>query len=101
MPKINRSLETKPARQKAFLVGVDIKSTQHRVKGQHLSLEASLEELALLCDTAGLDVVGQMTQALESPNVSSYIGPGKVKELVTWKESYFGGAMTVSYERVE
>lgn len=87
MPKINRSLETKPARQKAFLVGVDIKSTQHRVKGQHLSLEASLEELALLCDTAGLDVVGQMTQALESPNVSSYIGPGKVKELVTWKES--------------
>ena len=78
MPKINRSLETKPGRQKAFLVGVDIKSTQHQVKGQHLSLEASLEELALLCDTAGLEVVGQMTQALESPNVSSYIGPGKV-----------------------
>ncbi len=87
MPKINRSLQTKPARQKAFLVGVDIKSTQHRAAGQHLTLEASLQELALLCDTAGLEVVGQMTQALDAPNVATYIGSGKVQELLTWKET--------------
>lgn len=87
MPKINRSHPTKPAKQKAFLVGVDIRDTQNRARGQHLDLTASMEELALLCDTAGLEVVGQITQALEAPHVATYIGPGKVAELVTWKEA--------------
>jgi GTP-binding protein HflX len=46
-----------------------------------LSLEDSLAELALLADTAGVDVVGEITQRLSRPHVETYIGPGKVEEL--------------------
>jgi GTP-binding protein HflX len=46
-----------------------------------LSLEDSLTELALLADTAGVDVVGELTQKLNRPHVETYIGPGKVEEL--------------------
>jgi len=46
-----------------------------------LGLEDSLAELALLSDTAGLEVVGKLTQKLDRPNVETYIGPGKVAEL--------------------
>lgn len=41
----------------------------------------SLRELALLADTAGIDVVGEATQRLETPNPKTYIGSGKVQEL--------------------
>lgn len=46
-----------------------------------LSVEESLEELARLSDTAGLQVVGQTSQRLEQPNSATYIGPGKVEEV--------------------
>ncbi len=45
-------------------------------------VEASLEELAQLARTAGLEVVGQITQRMERPNPATFIGPGKVEELV-------------------
>ncbi len=67
---------TQPPRERAFLVGVEIYQQKH-----NLSLEDSLTELALLSDTAGLEVVGQLTQKLIHPHVETYIGPGKVKEL--------------------
>lgn len=67
---------TTPPRERAFLVGVEIHN-QHK----HLSLEDSLAELALLADTAGVDVVGELTQRLNHPHVETYIGPGKVEEL--------------------
>lgn len=66
---------TRP-RERAFLVGAEI----HGQK-QNLSLEDSLAELALLADTAGVDVVGELSQKLQRPNVETYIGPGKVQEL--------------------
>ena len=34
-----------------------------------------------MSDTSGLDVVGELTQKLDRPNVKTYIGPGKVEEL--------------------
>jgi GTPase len=37
--------------------------------------------LALLADTAGVDVVGELTQRLNHPHTVTYIGPGKVEEL--------------------
>ncbi|MGE5374414.1 MAG: GTPase HflX, partial [Bacteroidota bacterium] len=67
---------TNPPRERAFLVGVDVYKQQN-----FLALEDSLEELALLSDTSGLDVVGEMTQKLDRPHVKTYIGPGKVEEL--------------------
>jgi GTPase len=63
-------------RERAFLVGVEIYGTEHL-----LALEDSLKELALLADTAGLDVVGQTTQKLDHPNSQTFIGPGKVDEV--------------------
>lgn len=67
---------TTPPRERAFLVGVEV-----RERKQILALEDSLAELALLADTAGVDVVGELTQKLNHPNNVTYIGPGKVAEL--------------------
>ncbi|MBN8655515.1 MAG: GTPase HflX [Anaerolineae bacterium] len=67
---------TTPPRERAFLAGVEL-----RDQNQLLNLEDSLAELALLADTAGVDVVGEITQKLNRPHVETYIGPGKVEEL--------------------
>jgi GTP-binding protein HflX len=67
---------TSAPRERAFLVGVEL-----RGKPALLSVEDSLAELALLADTAGLEVVGQAVQHLNQPNVKSFIGPGKVEEV--------------------
>jgi GTP-binding protein HflX len=66
---------TKP-KERAFLVGVEL----FQQPGL-LTLDDSLTELALLSDTAGLKVVGELTQKLSQPHVQTYIGPGKVEEL--------------------
>jgi len=62
--------------ERAFLVGVEIRNDE-----QLLALEDSLSELALLADTAGLDVVGQISQRMTAPNPKTYIGSGKVEEI--------------------
>ena len=76
---------TRLSRERAFLVGVEF----HR-RQPGLSLSDSLTELGLLADTAGLQVVGQLTQKLEHPNVQTYIGPGKVEELQALVEEAAG-----------
>jgi GTP-binding protein HflX len=63
-------------KEKAFLVGVEIRGDDHI-----LTLQDSLTELALLGETAGLEIVGQSTQHLDKPNVKTYIGSGKVDEI--------------------
>ena len=45
------------------------------------TVEASLDELALLIDTAGADEVGRMVQRRDSPDHTWYIGKGKAEEL--------------------
>lgn len=67
---------TSAPRERAFLVGVDLFKQKN-----FLSLGDSLTELALLADTSGLEVVGELTQKLDRPHVKTYIGPGKVEEL--------------------
>ena len=68
-------------RERAFLVGVDLFKQKN-----FLSLGDSLTELALLADTSGLEVVGELTQKLDRPHVKTYIGPGKVDELKLFVE---------------
>jgi GTP-binding protein HflX len=46
-----------------------------------LPVEDSLNELALLAETAGLIVVGQAWQRFDRPNSATYIGSGKVEEV--------------------
>jgi GTPase len=73
----NRTPEpTTLPRERAFLVGVSLYGQQ-----QLLTLEDSLAELAQLCETAGLEVVGELTQKLDRQNSQTYIGSGKVEEL--------------------
>ncbi len=68
--------KTRPPREKAFLVGVELKS-----QSTLFSLDDSLAELALLADTAGLEIVGETSQRLDQPHAETYIGSGKVDEV--------------------
>ena len=43
--------------------------------------QASLEELKELASTAGAEVVGELAQKRQRPDVASYLGKGKVEEL--------------------
>ncbi len=65
-------------RERAFLVGAELK-----LGNPLLPVEDSLEELARLAHTAGLEVVGQATQRFDQPNNATYIGSGKVEEVKT------------------
>jgi GTP-binding protein HflX len=58
----------------------------YRRQEQILSLDDSLAELALLADTAGLDVTGELVQNLDRPNPETLIGSGKVQELIALVE---------------
>lgn len=57
------------------------------VKGERITwtVEDSLEELALLADTAGAEVVGAVVQRLHRPTPAYYIGKGKMEELIALK----------------
>jgi len=71
-----KALPAEQPRERALLVGVEIRGSENI-----LSLDASLEELALLADTAGLSVVGETRQRMQSPHPKTYVGSGKVKEI--------------------
>ncbi|MGB8213397.1 MAG: GTPase HflX [Anaerolineales bacterium] len=75
MSKKNPEPTTSP-RERTFLVGIEVFGQEHL-----LTLEDSLTELSLLADTAGLEVVGELTQKMDHPNPETFIGSGKVEEL--------------------
>ncbi len=68
-------------KERAFLVGVSLAGSNNI-----LALDDSLLELSLLSETAGLSVVGQLTQNLAHPNPVTFIGSGKVLELKSLAE---------------
>jgi GTP-binding protein HflX len=74
-------LSTREAREKAFLVAVDVAG---RSSGRW-TLDDSLEELANLASTADVEVLGKMKQRLERPS-RTYLGSGKLKDLLGLKE---------------
>ncbi len=75
MPK-SHLIETKPPQEKALLVGVSLFHQK-----ELLPIEDSIKELVLLADTAGVDIVGQVIQNLNTPNPKTFIGSGKVEEV--------------------
>jgi GTPase len=75
MSKKTPELTSSP-RERTFLVGVEIYG-----QNQLLTLEDSLSELSLLAETAGLEVIGELTQKMDHPNPVTFIGSGKVEEL--------------------
>ena len=74
IPRTLHSTVEEPER--AYLVGVQRTSERERWRA-----ESSLDELALLAETAGAVVEGRTLQRLEAPNPATYIGKGKVEEL--------------------
>jgi GTP-binding protein HflX len=73
---------TAPVKERAYLVAV-----QRRGQRDGLDAAASLDELALLAHTAGAEVVGRAIQRLESPYPASYIGKGKLDEIMAQREA--------------
>ncbi len=67
--------------ERAFLVGVELFNEKNL-----LSFEESLTELALLAETAGLEVVGRVTQHLDQPNPGTFVGSGKLEEIKSLAE---------------
>lgn len=65
-----------PKIERAYLVGVHVRGTEAA-----LDLDNSLTELALLAETAGMEVVGQTTQTLNSIVPGTFIGSGKLEEI--------------------
>jgi GTP-binding protein HflX len=68
--------ETRPPKEKALLIGVEI----HGLPSL-LSLDDSLRELSLLAETAGVEIVGETYQRISHPNPNTLIGAGKVEEI--------------------
>ncbi len=51
------------------------------------TVDADLDELALLVDTAGADVAGRVVQRRDRPDPATYVGRGKAQELHELSES--------------
>lgn len=78
-------------RERGFLVGVELKGFRPSSADQdgdkpRFAIEDSLEELAALARTAGIEVVGGTYQRLERINPATYIGKGKLEELQSFRD---------------
>lgn len=68
-------ISTKPVPERAILVGIDLGR-------EDWPLEESMAELGRLAETDGAVVVGELTQRLDKPTPRTFMGSGKVQELV-------------------
>ncbi len=73
---------TRPTQEKALLLAVSPKGSRERQIAEN-----SLEELALLAESAGAKVVGKIVQQLPAPSHDYYVGKGKIQELLALKSS--------------
>lgn len=72
---LGATLIDRSIREKIVIVGVQLPGATEE------SVDASLDELELLVDTAGADVVQRLVQRRDAPDHTWYIGKGKVDEL--------------------
>ena len=96
--------------EKCFLVGVEALADQRKAKRDEqyfdplngaggaptFTLDESLIEMRDLIKTAGMEVVGELTQRLQEVNPKTYIGTGKVKEAQEMMEEL--GCTTVVFD---
>jgi GTP-binding protein HflX len=72
-------IQTRDTRsERAFLIGVELKSRQAA------EVSESLAELAELAQTAGAEIVGNGTQKMPTPIAATYIGKGKAEEFAAF-----------------
>ncbi len=72
---LGQTLIDRSIREKIVLVAVALPGVDES------AVDASLDELELLVDTAGADVVGRVVQRRDAPDHTWYIGKGKAEEL--------------------
>ena len=72
---LGSTLIERTRRERIVIVGVTLSGSTDE------DTEASLDELALLIDTAGADEVGRLVQRRDSPDHTWYVGKGKAEEL--------------------
>ena len=72
--------QTATRQERALLVGAEVYGNR-----EAWHIDDSLDELALLADTAGLRVVGTVSQKLDHPNPKTYLGPGKMREIAAMR----------------
>lgn len=72
---------TRPEAERAFLVAVETR------KHDGWQAESSLDELEQLTSTAGAQVVGETIQHLEHANPNSYVGKGKLEEIIAERQA--------------
>ena len=75
------TLITREFRERIVLVGVVLPGTDLE------TVEANLDELAELVDTAGADVVARTVQRRTSPDPATFVGRGKAHELAALAEA--------------
>src|SRR2546423_965928 len=66
--------EVRAGAERGLMVGVELQADVW-------ALQDSLDELARLATTAGVQVVGQVTQKLSDPNPATLVGKGKLEEI--------------------
>jgi len=82
MPERKTFLTKEVQSDLAVLVGVEIKG-----KNSNWPIESSLAELSQLAKTAGAKIVGKFVQKVENPSSLYYLGKGKLKELIEYRQS--------------
>lgn len=70
-------------RERAIIIGANVRGGRPL-----LSLEDSLDELELLAQTAGIDVIERVTQTVNQVDPATFIGSGKVKEVIDLLKEY-------------
>ena len=77
----------KPARERAILLGVDLRGRSPRrgaaAEAADFNAEESMNELAVLTDSAGAEVVDRAIQARDAIEAATLVGSGKVEELAS------------------
>ena len=67
--------------ERAILVGVVTKNDTEE------EIEEYLDELAFLAETSGAETVKRFTQKLEFPNPKTFVGSGKLQEIIDFRDN--------------
>ncbi|MBE6007868.1 MAG: GTPase HflX [Lachnospiraceae bacterium] len=73
--------ETKTEKERVILVGIENEDST-------MGVDACLDELEELINTAGAEVVGRLVQKRERPHPGHYLGKGKLEELEVMVNAY-------------
>jgi GTP-binding protein HflX len=76
------TFSTSVTKEKAVLVGVDSRPAHDK-----WPIESSMDELSALTVAAGAKVVYKITQKLDNPSSTHYLGKGKLEELIDLQTS--------------